>query len=112
MQHRAGHPARRLVYLLAGTLLGLVALCAAGSVWGYGTVAAQACSWRGKWKWTENGGTVTLTQAGNQVSGDDGGDQVSGTVSGNHFTGTWTHGSDVGAIDLTMASSCNSFAGT
>jgi len=56
---------------------------------------------------------VTLTQTGNQVTGDDGfGDQIGGTASGNRFTGRWSHGSDGGALDLTMDSSCNRFSGT
>ena len=90
-------------------------LAAASLLLGFMPVAAQACNWTGTWRRIEGTGTavVTLTQTGNQVTGDDGfGDQVSGMVSGNRFTGRWTHGSDGGALDLTMESSCNRLSGT
>ena len=101
----------RLRFALAGSSV----LSAAFLLLGFIPATAQACSWTGTWRRLEGTGTavVTLTQTGNEVTGDDGvGDPISGTVSGNRFTGRWSHGSDGGALELTMDASCNRLSGT
>ena len=91
----------------------LLAFGGAGTAVRPALAAAQACNWSGQWSRTEGRATVTLSQVGNQVTGDDGmGDLITGTVLGNRFTGRWTHGSDSGALDLTIDSACANLSGT